>query len=90
MQRLRDLKGLELTSRYGALIEMEKSKFKDEKTNADILIGASNFKKLFQKVKPMSLIDDSMNSFWFNECLKATENHEIGVTRIDDRLCDGE
>ena len=66
MQRLRDLKGLKLASRYGALMEMEKSKFKDEKTNADILIGASNFKKLLQKIKPMSEIDDSMNRFRFN------------------------
>ena len=36
-----------------SLVEMEKSLFKDEKTNADILIGASNFKKLFRKMKPM-------------------------------------
>ena len=47
-------------------MEMEKSMFKDGKTNADILIGAYNFKKIFQKIKPMSLIDDSMNSFRFN------------------------
>ena len=66
MQRLHDLKGLELTIRYGILMEMEKSMFKDEKTNADILIGAYNFKKLFQKIQPISLIDDSMNSFRFN------------------------
>jgi len=66
MQRLRDLKGLELTIRYGTLMEMDKSMFTDEKTNADILIGASNFKKLFQKIKPMSYNDDSMNRFRFN------------------------
>ena len=65
--------------------------FKDEMTNADILIGAYNFKKLFQKIKPMSLIDDSMNFGSMSyECLIATENHEIGVMRIDARLCDGE
>ena len=45
---------------------MEKSLFKDEKMNADILIGAYNFKKLFQKIKPMSQNDDSLNSFRFN------------------------
>ena len=50
MQRLSDLTGSEFTSRYGALVEMEKSLFKDDKTNADILIGAYNFKKLFQKI----------------------------------------
>ena len=54
MQRPCDLKGFELTIRYGTLMEMEKSMFKDEKTNADILIGAYNFKKLFQKIKRMS------------------------------------
>ena len=47
-------------------MEMEKSMFKDEKTNADILIVAYNFNELFQKIKPMSLINDSMNSFRFN------------------------
>ena len=31
---------LELVSRYGALMEMEQSMFKDEKINVDLLLGA--------------------------------------------------
>ena len=49
-----------------ALMEMDKSIFKEEKTNAEVLIGAYYFKELIQKIKQMSLNDVSMKRFWFN------------------------
>ena len=64
MQRLSDLTGLEFTSQY--VWWKWRNLCSKTKTNADILIGANNFKKLFQKIQSMSLIDDSKNSFRFN------------------------
>ena len=38
-----------------ASMEMEKSMFTEEKTNAEVLIGAYYFTELIQKIKQMSL-----------------------------------
>ena len=47
-------------------MEMEKSMFTEEKTNAEVLIGAYYFTELIQKIKQMSLNYVSMKRFWFN------------------------
>ena len=49
-----------------ASMEMEKSMFTEEKTNAEVLIGAYYFTELIQKIKQMSLNYVSMKRFWFN------------------------
>ena len=48
---------IEVNEPIRVLMEMDKSIFKEEKTNAEVLIGAYYFKELIQKIKQMSLND---------------------------------